>query len=104
MVDANVRLMDELMQAVAQTEEWESIQGSNPEIKQADRELFGLLKGAVSGEQYIEIESAILGYANAVSTAAMLYGMHVVDVIRDVSARPCDLSRHVLERTGRAAG
>lgn len=104
MVDKNVRLMDELMQTVVQTGEWNEIQESDPEIKQADRELFGLLKGAISGEQYTEIESAILDYANAVSTAAMLYGMHIVDVIRDVSARPCDLSRHVMERTGRAAG
>ena len=102
MIDKNVKIMDELMQAVAQTDEWNEIQKNDQGIKQADQRLFELLKGIVSDAQYMEIEGAVLSYANAISSAAMLYGMHVVEAIRDVSARPCDLSRHIMARTGRA--
>ena len=106
MSDKNVRLMDDLMQAIVQTEEWESIQENDPEIKRSDRQLVSTLQevsGFIPREMYIKIEEAVYGYSNAVSNAAMLYGMRVLEAIRDVSARPCDLSRHVMERTGRAA-
>ena len=104
MSDKNVRLMDDLMQTIVQTDEWEDIQENDPEIKRTNKELVQTLKELkkiVPSDLYYRIEGAVYNYSNAVEYAAMLYGMHIVDAIRDVSARPCDLSRHVMERTRR---
>lgn len=106
MSDKNVRIMDELMQAVVQTDEWEDIQENDPEIKQADRELVSTLqelKKVVPPELYFKIERVAYEYSNAVEYAAMLYGIRIANAIRDVSARPFDLSRHIMARTGRVS-
>ena len=106
MSDKNVRIVDELMQTIVQTDEWGDIQENDPDIKWSDRELTATLqevRSLIPGELYHRIEEAIYGYSNAVESAAMLYGIHVVTAIRDVSARHFDLSRHVMARTGRAA-
>lgn len=106
MNDKNIEIMDELMQDITQTEEWESIQENDPEIRHADRKLVDILlqiKSIVPRDLYYEIEDAAYSYGNAIGSAAMLYGIHVIEAIRDVSARPCDLSRHIMIRTGRTA-
>lgn len=105
MSDKNIKIMDELMQTIVQTEEWESIQENDPDIKLANKEMVSLLcevKNHIPHALYLKIGDAIYSYSNAVSSAAMLYGMGIIEAIRDVSARPCDLSRHVMKRTGRA--
>ncbi|MBD5153612.1 MAG: hypothetical protein HDT15_11415 [Oscillibacter sp.] len=105
MSDKNVRIMDELMQTIAQTDEWEDIQENDPDIKRADRELVEALRevsSLIPHELYSKLEEAVYSYSNAVEWAAMLYGIHVVTAIRDVSARPFDLSRYIMARTGRA--
>ena len=105
MSDKNVGIMDELMQAIVQTDEWESIMENDPEIRRADKELVTILKelkSVISPELYSKIEWSIYDYSNAVECAAMLYGIHVINAICDVSARPYDLSRHIMVRTGRA--
>lgn len=91
MSDKNVRIMDELMQTIATTDEWEDIQENDPDIKRADRELVETLhevSNLIPKELYSKIEETIYGYTNAIEFAAMLYGIHVVTAIRDVSARP----------------
>ena len=101
MSEKNISIMDDLMQVIIQTEEWETIQATDPAIRKADKEITTLLceaKSHVPKALYLKLEDAVYNYSNAVSDAAILYGIHVADAIRDVSARPQDLSRHVLGR------
>lgn len=104
MIDKNVAIMDELMQAIVQTEEWESVQQNDPEIRIADQvlsEMLSQIESIVPRKLYCEITDAVYGYGSAIGSVAILYGMHVADAIRDVSTRPYDLSRHIMIRTGR---
>lgn len=100
-MDKNVKSMDEIMGAVGQTDEWLSIQISDPMILDATKNMSVLLeqlKQYAPDRPVDAVEDAAYSLVNAYTNAAILYGIHVADAIRDVAARPCDLSRHVMQR------
>lgn len=99
--DTNVRLMDELMGALTQSDWWMKERDQNPEIQAAENRLSEALEainGAVAPDMIGRIEDAAYSYTTAVEYAAILYGIHIADAIRDVAARPADLSRYIRER------
>lgn len=99
--DANVQFVDELMGTLIQSEWWEKERNQNPEIQAAENRLSAVLEditGAVTSDVIRQIEDAAYTYATSVEYAAILYGIHIVDAIRDVAARPADLSRYIRER------
>lgn len=105
-MDKNVKLMDELMNSIIQTDDWNEIQLNDPGILEKSERLNRLLdqiRDAAPPELadlIAALEDATLDAACSHITPAILYGIHVADAIRDVAARPCDLSRYVMNRVG----
>lgn len=101
--DINVQIVDDMMGAITQTEAWLTEHKKNPAILAAQKQLSKALepiKGVVPDDVIDMIEEAAYSYGGVVETTAILYGIHVADAIRDVAARPSDLTRHILARTG----
>ncbi len=105
-MDKNVRMVDELMNSIIQTDDWDEIQLNDPWILEQNSKLdtaLDRLKDAAPPELadlIADLEDATLDAAYSYITPAILYGIHVADAIRDVAARPCDLSRYVMNRAG----
>ena len=99
--DANIQLMDDLMNGIIQTDEWENIQNADPVIAAAFERFSKALdevKSRITREQYVELSDAVCHYVASFDTAAILYGMHIATSIRDIAARPADLSGYILRR------
>lgn len=62
------------------------------------------IRGLVPGEAIGRIEDATFGYSNTFSTAAILYGIRIANIIRDVSTHPSDLSQFILDRINQQTG
>lgn len=103
----DLAIMDNLVGAIVNSDVWDQEQRQNPEIQDAlktmEKEL-EQIRGLVPDEAIGRIEDATFGYSTAFCTAAILCGMHVANIIRDVSARPSDLSQFILDRTSRQKG
>lgn len=106
MSDKNLALMDDIVQSICQTDEWNEIQLNDPRITAARDRWEAALERArafLPNELYMELSDAQAGEVAYTSDAGILLGIHVADAIRDVASRPADLSRHILERMeGRA--
>ena len=101
MNEKNLILMDDIMQMVVQADEWQDIQTQDPRITAARVRWEAVLERAkdlLPWELYAELSDAQAGEVAATSDAGILFGIHVADAIRDVVARPTDLSRYVLKR------
>lgn len=107
-MDKSVKLVDELMNAIIQTDEWNEIQLNDPDIAEKSERLNRLLdqlRDAAPPELADlvgELEGAALDAACSYIAPAIMYGLHIADAIRDVSSRPWDLSRYVMQRIGGA--
>ena len=103
-VDKNLVLMDDILEVIGQSDEWEDIQLHDPRIVAANK----ALKAEVAAlqlpfDEYCSLELAI-GQATATTIdAAILYGIHVAFALQDVVGRIPDLSRHIMQRTGGGA-
>lgn len=101
MNDKNVVLMDDIMQGICQTDEWQDILSCDPRIVAANahwNNAMEKVKSLVPQELYDELCEANAGEVIAAGDTGILFGIRVADVIRDVASRPADLSRHILER------
>ena len=101
MNDKNFALMNKIMGAVTQSEEWQEIQMRDPAIAAADARFSAAMeqaKAVIPRELYSELSDAHTAALLATGDAGVLFGVHVADVIRDVAAGSADLSRYVLER------
>lgn len=102
-----LNIMDELMQAITQTDAWSDLQRNDPLILRAENELNGVLERVrplIPKELFIELSDCALGaIASAYGEAGILYGIRVADTIRDAAADPIAVAEHVLQRTERAA-
>lgn len=99
--DKNLTLMDDIMGGITQADEWNNIQTSDPMITAASDRWSVALEQAetlLPKELYKELCDAHTDGLSAIGDAGILFGIHVADVIRDVSSRPADLSRHIMER------
>lgn len=97
----NLGLMDEIMGAITQTDEWCMIQDNDPRVVAADKALgerLAALRPNMSHDEYDSLESAVFGAQTALADAAILYGIHVADTIRDVSSRGPALSQYIMDR------
>lgn len=98
----DLSLMDEIMQAVEQTEQAVRIEEENPEMNYWFQLHMGQIDQipGLTWEQRDDLEQSIVMYGNACAAAFTLYGMHVMNVIAAVSADPQQLSKHVMRRLG----
>lgn len=97
----NLELMNELMGAISQTGEWERIETTDPQVKEADKRhtaALNMVRDLVPADVYAELEDATLSYAFAIKDSAILYGIQVADVIHAMAADPVALSQYVVNR------
>lgn len=100
-MQTELEIMDELMGAITQTDEWERIQLTDPQIKEAEAELDLAIKNIshfVPKEVYGSLEDCARNAAFAYINAAILYGIQVADAIHAVAAKPNALSQHIMDR------
>ena len=98
-MDKNVKLMDEMMDSIAQSEEWNRIQLTDPMVQDATQQPEACIdRIGLSEDDANELFAAASDYAYSTGLSAILYGIHVADAIRDVAARPVDLSRYIMKR------
>ena len=101
MNDKNLALMDRIMGEITQADEWNEIQMTDPQITDADTRWHGAMeqvKDLIPEGLYDELFDTHLEEIAATGSAGILFGIHVAEVIRDVAARPIDLSRYVQNR------
>ncbi len=100
-MQTELEIMNELMGIITQTDEWERIQMTNPQIKTAEAALDLALKNVfhvVPKEMYGPLEDCARNVAFAYVDAAILYGIQVADAIHAVAAKPNALSQHIMNR------
>lgn len=100
-MDKNMEIISQLMATITQTNEWFRICNEDPQIQRASRGLqltmarvSALVPEAIMGELW----DALCSLEEAQESAAILYGIRVAGAIRDVAARPADLSHYVIDR------
>ena len=101
MNDKNLALMDEIMGVITQSDEWQEIQMYDPRITAASDRFDAALervKDLIPKDTYAELSDAYSTGLSAIGDAGVLFGVHVANVIRDVAARPANLSRYFLDR------
>lgn len=96
-MDTNKAIMDDIMDRITQTEEWNRIQLEDPQIAEAEREAEVLYRD-LGGKEQDRVTELLAGLSTAYSYAAILYGMRVAVAIHEATADPCVMSRYVLKR------
>lgn len=100
----NMALVDNIMEVITQTDEWEDIQLHDPRIVAANKALKAEMEALqLPFDEYCGLELAIGQATATVIDAAILYGIHVAFALQDVVGRIPDLSRHIMQRTGGVA-
>lgn len=99
MKKADLALMNEIMDGIVQTDEWTKLQIIDPGVQAAAnqwRQAMESAKAHLPRAVYIELSDAHACEVGAIGDAAILYGIHVANTIRDIAARPSDLSKYIL--------
>ena len=94
-------LMDDLMGTITQTDEWEERQMTDPQIKDAEKELKLVLRNIshlIPYEIYCALEDCANHMASVYADAGILYGMQVANAIHTAVSNPNALSQHILNR------
>lgn len=89
--------VNDIVEAVVTSEGWNDILRNDPQIKAAEQAFEAAIEGCANGGA---VYDAALSLAGANMDAAILYGIHVANAIRSVSADPMALSRYIMERRG----
>lgn len=82
--------ISQLMATITQANEWFRICNEDPQIQRAS----ALVPEDIMGELW----GALCNLEEAQESSAILYGIRVAGAIRDVAARPADLSHYVIDR------
>lgn len=100
-MDKNMEIISQLMVTITQTNEWFRICHEDAQIQRATLGLQTVMErvaALVPDELMDELWDALGDLEQAQETAAILYGIRVAGAIRDVAARPADLSHYVIDR------
>lgn len=108
-MDKNMEIISQLMVTITQTNEWFRICHEDAQIQRATLGLQAVMErvaALVPDGLMDELWDALGNLEEAQETAAILYGIRVADAIRDVAARPTDLTRYIIDRakTGAQGG
>lgn len=103
----SLKIMDDIMNGVIQTEMWVTIQQTDPMIKEAESKLeasLNKLKGTPQEELIEELFDAALNLTSAFDYPAILYGMRIAQAIQEVTSDPTALSQHIMDRVANHRG
>ena len=92
--------VNDIVEAVATSDGWNDIQQNDPQISAAEKVFDTTIEGCANEGAVYDAALALVG---AYADAAILYGIHVANAIRSVSADPMALSRYIMERRGATA-
>jgi len=96
-----LEIMDDIIGAISDTNEWRRIQMEDPSILAAEEKVGGILdrvKPLIPRELFMQLSDAITEVGTAYHDPAILYGIQVAQAIHDVVLNPTALSRHILNR------
>lgn len=96
----NMKIINEIVCGVMDTEMWGKIATEDPRIKAAETEVSTMLSRycpALPKQQRGKIEDAICEVGSAYTDAAFLYGMHIAKVLQAATANPFEYSAYVLD-------
>ena len=99
----NMALVDNIMEVITQTDEWQEIQLNDPRVvasTNALREKMAALRPLFSFREYSGLEAAVWRAASSIVEPAIMYGIHVAFALQDVTGRIPDFSRHILQLIG----
>lgn len=94
-------LMDNILDGIENTDSKNEMMMNDPAVRAADNVLMNALKkirGTVPENVIGEIEDAAAGYASAVGTFNLLYGMHVINTMVECARNPGEFSQYILDR------
>lgn len=100
-MEKNMEIISQLLSTIMQTNEWFRICNENPQIQQASHALqltMARVSAMVPETIMDELWDTLCNLEEAQETAAVLYGIRVADAIKDVAARPADLSHYIIDR------
>ena len=89
--------VNDIVEAVVTSKGWNDIQQNDPQINAAERAFEATIEGSANEGAVYDAAMELVG---AYVDAAILYGIHVANAIRSVSADPMALSRYIMERQG----
>ena len=92
--------VNDIVEAVVTSEGWDNIQQNDPQISAAEQAFEATIEGCADEGAVYDAAMELVG---AYVDAAILYGIHVANAIRSVSADPMALSRYIMERRGAGA-
>lgn len=97
----NVEIMNNVLEGVLNTPEWDSLQLHDQGLNAAEEAIAAVLeevKPHIPKALFTKLEDAITGATLPRDDLAVMYGMRVGIAIMDILARPTDLSRENQER------
>lgn len=97
----DLALMDDVMDTLTTSSAWQQVLATDARLCAADeviRKHLDWIRKSVSEQYAFDLEDCINTWGDALTDAAILYGLHVADVIRTVPAMPGELSQHILDR------
>ena len=92
--------MADIMDCIAQTDEWAEIQTDDPGVRAAEDRWRQALEGAkayLPRAVYNELSDANCGEMLAYSDVAILYGMRVASIIQALAANPAEITRLLIK-------
>ena len=99
----NMALVDNIMEAITQTDEWQEIQLNDPRVvasTNALREKMAALRPLFSFREYSGLEAAVWRAASSIVEPAIMYGIHVALTLQDATWHISDFSLYFLQRFG----
>ena len=100
-LEGKTRLIDEIISCIVCSDAWSGELIENPEIRESTAQLESALKAIeplVPFEQMEDLESSIYSYSGTYERISLLKGLYLVDILRDVAARPSDYAELVNEK------
>lgn len=94
------RVVDDLMNGIWNSDEWNRLQTNDPRIQAAETAFHALLyslTGTIEKETCWQMEETIGELEAAMADTAILYGIHVANSIQLAAANPASYSAHRLE-------
>ncbi len=95
----NVEIIKNVVDGIMQTKKWDKIAREDPQIAEAESKLNAIMEAVsakVTKTVFDELENAVVFAENAYTDAAVLYGMHVAQLLQMTAANPSAYSAYVL--------
>ena len=101
MKDKKFEILDALLSAIAETDEWVHLETHDPQILAARKKweaAIDKIRAVVTDDITGELEDALMGCVAVHVDAAVLFGLCTAIDLFDAMNRPLELSQYILDR------